>query len=188
MERMIKRMIKGPRKGGLATRASLASSLAFAVCALLLSSGARAQSVSAQAQAEAQQAQQGLAQLPQADGGAPQAAARPKKRTRNPTGSPLDTLLSTRLWADVPEAKDFVRQNRPSMDSLEFKPTAGTDPQRPKPRTKTELDALRAELETAGQQNAARAASLRAAARPAVVKAAQNGKQGEVKKAPTNTN
>ena len=26
-----------------------------------------------------------------------------------PGGSPLDTLMHTKIWADVPEAKDFVR-------------------------------------------------------------------------------
>ncbi|MGH6852524.1 MAG: hypothetical protein ACREDJ_04860, partial [Methylocella sp.] len=25
-------------------------------------------------------------------------------------GSPLDTLMHTKIWADVPEAKDFVRE------------------------------------------------------------------------------
>jgi hypothetical protein len=159
---------------------------ALVICAGLLQSGeARAQSASTQAQAEAQ-AQQALPQAPQAAGAAQQVAPGPKKKSRNPTGSPLDTLLSTRLWADVPEAKDFVKETRPSPETLEFKPTAGTDPQRPKPRTNAELDALRSELESAGQQNQARGASLTAAAHPPAVKAAQNGKLGEPKKAVSN--
>lgn len=95
---------------------------------------------------------------------APAPAPQPRKK-RNPTGSPLDTLMSTRLFADVPEAKGFVRETRRPPDSLEFKPTAGTDPERPKVRTKTELDALQSELEGAGRKNAARA-GVRSAERP----------------------
>lgn len=109
-------------------------------------------------------------------------APQPKKK-RNPTGSPLDTLMSTRLFADVPEAKDFVRETRQPPDSLEFKPTAGTDPDRPKVRTKTELDALQNELEGAARKNAARA-GLRSAEKPApAVASAQSSKSGEPKKA-----
>jgi hypothetical protein len=68
-------------------------------------------------------------------------------------GSPLDTLMSTKLWADVPEAKDFVRETRPPPDSLAYQPVTGTDPERPKPRSKAELQALEGELEKAGAQN-----------------------------------
>jgi hypothetical protein len=64
-------------------------------------------------------------------------------------GSPLDTLMSTRLWADVPEAKDFVRETRQSPDSLAYQPVTGTDPERPKLRNKEELQALQGELERA---------------------------------------
>ena len=67
-------------------------------------------------------------------------------------GSPLDTLMSTKLWADVPEAKDFVRETRPPPDSLAYQPVTGTDPERPKPRSKAELQALEGELEKAGAQ------------------------------------
>jgi hypothetical protein len=68
-------------------------------------------------------------------------------------GSPLDTLLSTRLWADVPEAKDFVRDTRPPPDSLAYQPVTGTDPERPKPRSPAELRALQTELERAAAHN-----------------------------------
>lgn len=115
-------------------------------------------------------------------GGGQQPAPHPARRSRNPKGSPLDTLLSTRLWADVPEAKDFVRESRRPPESLDFRPTSGTDPERPKPRTKVELDLLRAELESAGQKNEKRAAGLKTTRPPQVVKAAQNGKAGEAKK------
>jgi hypothetical protein len=114
---------------------------------------------------------------------APAPAPQPKKK-RNPTGSPLDTLMSTRLFADVPEAKGFVRETRRSPDSLEFKPTNGTDPERPKVRTKTELDALQSELEGAARKNAARA-GLRRAEKPPVTTAGAAGKpQGSQKTLP----
>lgn len=68
-------------------------------------------------------------------------------------GSLLDTLMSTRLWADVPEAKDFVRDTRPPPDSLTYQPLTGTDPERPKPRSTAELQALQSELESAAAHN-----------------------------------
>ncbi len=63
--------------------------------------------------------------------------------------------MSTRLWADVPEAKDFVRESRPPPDSLEYQPVTGTDPERPKPKNKAELKAMEEELESAIGQNEA---------------------------------
>ena len=68
-------------------------------------------------------------------------------------GSPLDTIMSTRLWADVPEAKDFVRDTRPPLDSLSYQPVTGIDPERPKPRSTAELQALQSELERAAVHN-----------------------------------
>jgi hypothetical protein len=68
-------------------------------------------------------------------------------------GSPLDTLMSTRIWADVPEAKDFVRETRRPPDSLAYQPVTGTDPERPKLRNKEELQALQGELERAITHN-----------------------------------
>ena len=56
---------------------------------------------------------------------APTPAPQPRKK-RNPTGSPLDTLMSTRLFADVPEAKDFVRETRRS-------PIPSSSSRRPEP-------------------------------------------------------
>lgn len=76
---------------------------------------------------------------------------------RKTGGSPLDTLMRTRLWADVPEAKDFVRQTRPSTDQLDYQPTRGTDPERPKVRTGAELEALQRELERAGARHETKA-------------------------------
>jgi hypothetical protein len=68
-------------------------------------------------------------------------------------GSPLDTLMHTKIWADVPEAKDFVRETRPPPDSLAYQPVTGTDPERPKLRSKVELEALKSELERAAAHN-----------------------------------
>jgi hypothetical protein len=105
------------------------------------------------------------------------------RKIRNPTGSPLDTLMQTRIFADVPEAKDFVRERRPAPETLDFKPTTGTDPERPKPRTKTELDALQSELESAAQKNAARAGLRGKPAKPQVEAArASNAKPAAPKK------
>ncbi|WP_146030125.1 hypothetical protein [Methylocella silvestris] len=75
---------------------------------------------------------------------------------RNPAGSPLDTLLNTKLWPDVPEAKDFVKEARPDPDSLSYQPTWGAEPTRPKPRNPAELDTLRRELSGAEASNKAR--------------------------------
>jgi hypothetical protein len=72
-------------------------------------------------------------------------------------GSPLDTLMHTKIWADVPEAKDFVRETRPPPDSLAYQPVTGTDPERPKLRSRTELEALESELERAASHNDRRA-------------------------------
>ena len=68
-------------------------------------------------------------------------------------GSPLDTLMHTKIWADVPDAKDFVRETRPPPDSLAYQPVTGTDAQRPKLRGKAELEALESELEGAVSHN-----------------------------------
>jgi hypothetical protein len=70
-----------------------------------------------------------------------------------PGGSPLDTVMHTKIWADVPEAKDFVRETRPPPDSLAYQPVTGTDPERPKLRSKAELKALQSELERAASHN-----------------------------------
>lgn len=83
------------------------------------------------------------------------------------SGTPLDTIMNTKLWADVPEAKDFVRDSRQPPDSLAYQPLNGVDPERPKPRSKAELQALQGELEQAGLHNQARAAQKPAVKKPA---------------------
>ena len=79
--------------------------------------------------------------------------------------------MQTRLWADVPEAKDFVRKARPPQDTLDYKPTTGSYPKRPKPRTPAELDALKSELESAARRNQARAGQLKSAKAPSAAAA-----------------
>jgi hypothetical protein len=71
-------------------------------------------------------------------------------------GSPLDTLMHTKLWTDVPDAKDFVRKTRPADQDLQYQPTYGTDPERPKPKTQAELESMQKELEQAAAKNAKR--------------------------------
>lgn len=83
------------------------------------------------------------------------------------SGTPLDTIMNTKLWADVPEAKDFVRDSRPLPDSLAYQPLNGVDPERPKPKSKAELQALQGELEQAGLRNQARAGQKPAVKKPA---------------------
>ncbi|MGH6836215.1 MAG: hypothetical protein ACREC9_11840 [Methylocella sp.] len=70
-----------------------------------------------------------------------------------PGGSPLDTLMHTKIWADVPEAKEFVRETRPPPDSLAYQPLTGTDPERPKLRSEAELEVLKSELTRAAARN-----------------------------------
>jgi hypothetical protein len=89
-------------------------------------------------------------------------------------GSPLDTLMHTKIWADVPEAKDFVRETRPPPDNLAYQPVTGTDPERPKLRSKAELEALANELERAASHND-RKAGKRAGIKKSV--AAKTGKR-----------
>lgn len=82
--------------------------------------------------------------------------------SHNKYGSPLDTLMSSRLWTDVPQARDFVRESRPDAKTLDYEPLTGTDPQRPKPRDKANVEALQAELEHDGALNARKGGGLAA--------------------------
>jgi hypothetical protein len=102
-------------------------------------------------------------------------SAVPSKPRPNPYGSPLDTLMSTHLWADVPPARDFVKTSRPDPAKLEYTPLTGQDPTRPTPRDAAGVAALQAELEKGGVDNEARAKGLRggaAKAKPHAAKAA----------------
>jgi hypothetical protein len=88
----------------------------------------------------------------------------PKKPKHRNT--PLDTILQTRLWADVPEPKDFVKEHRPKPGSLDYQPVTGTDPERPKLRTQAELKDLDTELEAARLSAAKRAGIKPASSKP----------------------
>jgi hypothetical protein len=87
-------------------------------------------------------------------------------------GSPLDTILSTHLFADVPEAKDFVRESRPPPEALDYQPVTGPDREGPKLRNKDELKALQNELESAATQNEEIARKRLGFKKPAPVKPA----------------
>ncbi len=89
-----------------------------------------------------------------------------KPKHRN---TPLDTILQTRLWADVPEPKDFVKDRRPDPARLKYQPVTGTDPERPKLRTPAELKDLETELEAA-RLHADKQAGIKPAANSAATK------------------
>lgn len=84
--------------------------------------------------------------------------------------SPLDTLMHTKIWADVPEAKDFVRETRPPPDNLTYQPVTGTDPERPKLKSKAELEALESELELSTARNNKKAGKLPSVKKSAAAK------------------
>ncbi|MGA3303598.1 MAG: hypothetical protein ABSC72_09960 [Methylovirgula sp.] len=65
-------------------------------------------------------------------------------------GTPLDVLMHTKLWEDVPEPKDFVKQSRPPDDALQYQPTQGDDPKGAQLLNPNQLDSLQDELEHAG--------------------------------------
>jgi hypothetical protein len=89
-----------------------------------------------------------------------------KPKHRN---TPLDTILQTRLWTDVPEPKDFVKDRRPNPEKLKYQPVTGTDPERPKLRTPGELKDLETELEAA-RLHADKQAGIKPASNAAVSK------------------
>jgi hypothetical protein len=88
-------------------------------------------------------------------------------------GSPLDTIMSTHLFADVPDARDFVRESRPPPDTLDYQPLTGPDRERPKLKTKDELKALASELEAAAAHNEQTARKRLGFKKPAVPRARQ---------------
>jgi hypothetical protein len=77
------------------------------------------------------------------------------KRVQKDPGTPLSTIMNTHLRADVPEAKDFVRESRPPADTLQYQPITPqvTDVVRPKTRTPSELTALESQLDKALARN-----------------------------------
>jgi hypothetical protein len=104
-------------------------------------------------------AQESQQPAPQQDAQTPQQAPQKPPQPYG-GGTPLDVIMNTKLWTDVPEAEDFVKATRPSEDTLQFQPTVGPDVARPKPRTPAELKAMEEELEQAGAA-AERAAGLK---------------------------
>ena len=91
----------------------------------------------------------------------PQAPAQaPSKKSHSVSGSPLDSLRSTHLWAATGTPRDFVRDSRPDPRTLNYAPLTGTDPDRPKPRDAANVQALQAELERARGVNEGKARAI----------------------------
>lgn len=86
---------------------------------------------------------------------APDSTPAPKKMSKphSVSGSPLDTFRSTHLWTETAPPKDFVKDSRPELKSLDYAPLTGIDPERPKPRDAANVAALQAELERARGTN-----------------------------------
>ncbi|MEW6437013.1 MAG: hypothetical protein AB1508_07565 [Pseudomonadota bacterium] len=70
-------------------------------------------------------------------------------------GTPIDVIVHSKFWVDPPKMAPFVRKARPAPDSLNYTPTAGTEPKRPALRTATDLQKMEDELENAGARNEA---------------------------------
>ena len=84
--------------------------------------------------------------------------------------SPLDTIMSTHLWTDVPATQPFVQATHPDPKTLDYTPLTGKDPDRPKPRDATNIKALQAELEADLASNGKRAHGLADPAKPSHAK------------------
>lgn len=103
----------------------------------------------------------GLAQEPaataQSNAAQPGAQAPAGKPAKPPKpyggGTPLDVILSTKLWVDPPEQKEFVKETRQPDSALHYQPTVGSDPKRPPLLNKNQLDSLQQELEQSGAGN-----------------------------------
>lgn len=93
-----------------------------------------------------------------------------KKPPPNKYGSPLDTLMSTHLWTDVPPVQPFVRETHPDPKTLDYTPLTGKDPDRPKPRDAANIQALQAELEQDAVRNTKKAKGLSNPAAPSHAK------------------
>jgi hypothetical protein len=103
-------------------------------------------------QGQVQEPAQGQAEDPaQAKAQDQTAPKKPKKPYGG--GTPVDVIMNNRLWTEAPEAKDFVRANRRPVDELQYQPTVGIDPERPKTKSKDELSSLRSELDDAAAHN-----------------------------------
>ena len=107
-----------------------------------------------------------------------QSESPPLKPKPNPYASPLDTLMSTHLWTDVPPMKDFVTATHPDPQKLEYAPLVGQDPERPKLRDAAGVAALQAELESGVVANDARAKGLHPPRAPRKTAAKTSGKPG----------
>ncbi len=161
---MLKRLEQGPTKVMLVFPRSCRFGLARLGLVLGLGSGLALAGTPSFAQTQA---------APKADSQQnpkTEAKTEPKPKKERHRNTPLDTIMQTRIWADVPEAKDFVKEHRPDREKLKYQPVTGTDPERPKPRTPAELKDLESELETARVNTDKRAGIKPSPAVPAAAK------------------
>ena len=110
-----------------------------------------------QAQGQAQDLHQTASPGTTTDGANPaqpgdQQQPAPAKKPPEPYGggTPLDVLMHTKLWENVPVPKDFVKESRPPDDALQYQPTQGFDPKGAQLLNHNQLDFLQGELEQAG--------------------------------------
>jgi hypothetical protein len=84
-----------------------------------------------------------------------QPAANKAKKPKKPYGggTPIDVIVNNKMWETPPEPKEFVRENRRPVDELKYEPTVGIDPERPKTKSKDELNGLKSELDDAALHN-----------------------------------
>ncbi len=96
------------------------------------------------------------------------AGAQQAKPVKQPSPNPLDTIMNSHLWADVPEAKDFVRSSRPPSSTLDYKPFTAQvhDVERPKTRDAAGLKGLEQELDHAQSRNKQAGSTLNRAPKP----------------------
>ena len=57
-----------------------------------------------------------------------------KAAAQSGPSSLIDTMRNTKIWADPVEPKDFVRESRPPVSSLQYQATTGAEAERPKRR------------------------------------------------------
>jgi hypothetical protein len=102
-----------------------------------------------------------------------QPAANKAKKPKKPYGggTPIDVIVNNKMWETPPEPKEFVRENRRPVDELQYEPTVGIDPERPKTKSKDELNGLKSELDDAALHNSQAGNGKRKADSPAAKKA-----------------
>jgi hypothetical protein len=101
-----------------------------------------------------------------------QPAANKSKKPKKPYGggTPIDVIVNNKMWETPPEPKEFVLENRRPVDELKYEPTVGIDPERPKTKSKDELNGLKSELDDAASHNLQAVSGKKKADSPAAKK------------------